>query len=131
LSQIGSTECFSLELKYNGVGVANGIFWTMFQLLLIKFYPPHVLWHQRSTCLFWFSLLLWFLWWTFLWIHWTTVNIILFFYVQKNGAESLLESKMKAKYDFLKIFMSIFHALKWVFVSPKGRKSTIHRDSTV
>jgi hypothetical protein len=26
LSQIGSTECFSLELKYNGVGVANGIF---------------------------------------------------------------------------------------------------------
>jgi hypothetical protein len=39
--------------------------------------------------------------------------------IQKNGAESLLESQMKAKYDFNRIenFKTIFKALKWVFVS--------------
>jgi hypothetical protein len=30
----------------------------------------------------------------------TNVNILLFFDIQKNGAESLLESQMSIKYDF-------------------------------
>jgi hypothetical protein len=33
----------------------------------------------------------------------TTVNILLFFRYPKNGAESLLESQVNIKYDFLKI----------------------------
>jgi hypothetical protein len=33
----------------------------------------------------------------------TTVNILLFFDIQKNGAESLLESQMNIKYDFFKL----------------------------
>jgi hypothetical protein len=37
----------------------------------------------------------------------TTVNILLFFQYPKNGAESLLESQMNIKYDFLKILSLI------------------------
>jgi hypothetical protein len=51
-----------------------------------------------------------------------TFNILLFFDIQKNGTEMFLVSQMKTKYGF--DFKSIFQALKWVFVFPKGREST-------
>jgi hypothetical protein len=56
-----------------------------------------------------------------------TVNILLFFDLQKNGAESLLESQMNTKYDFFKNFKPTFQALKWDFVIPKGQESVLNR----
>jgi hypothetical protein len=54
----------------------------------------------------------------------TTVNILLFFRYPKKRGIIVIRKSNEHQIGFLKIFKTTFQALKWVFVFPKGQKST-------